>query len=444
MFRAIAVVPVGLLGAWTLAAGCAASGSDQRLNGPSYDLDASGATEDASDGARSSSAPDASKALDAAPHDATAAPEAAALDDAGADGAVDSGSADDAGSCRATTVLLGGNDFSLFGAVATGAGSLATQTLTGSVAQAPALVAFGGGFEALVAEAIDSGMGDALYGVALTGGAWSAPTPLGGSASAIDAPALAAVGATLQGAYLNPSHQYFHASFATAWDTGADPVRPADASVTAFGPVRAAAAGTATDFVIAYEGNDLHPYAQTCTIGAGWDDGVALGAAVALASTPMSVVALGGGGASDLLAVYVDGEGSGSGNNLHLFFVTRSAAQKTWSAPAMVNANAFTQGAPALTAMSGGRALLAWLGQSGGIYASVLDAGVWSTPAAITSATPSSTPALAPGVCGDDAVAAYLSAGTVYTTHFASGAWTSPAALVGASGVTSVAIATSL
>jgi hypothetical protein len=46
-------------------------------------------------------------------------------------------------------------------------------------------------------------------------------------------------------------------------------------------------------------------------------------------------------------------------------------------------------------------------------------------------------------VCGDDAVAAYVSGGQVYTTHFAGGAWTTPAALPAFSGATSVTIATS-
>jgi hypothetical protein len=125
------------------------------------------------------------------------------------------------------------------------------------------------------------------------------------------------------------------------------------------------------------------PYVQTWTSGVGWDDGVALGSALLLAGTPMAIVALDG-GANDLLAVYVDGEGSASPNNEHLFFVLRSASSATWSSPAMVNTNAFTPAVPTLTAMSGGRALVAWQGGDGAGYESVYTPGsavAWSTPA---------------------------------------------------------------
>ena len=77
---------------------------------------------------------------------------------------------------------------------------------------------------------------------------------------------------------------------------------PNDAGVQAFGPVSAAAAGTSTQLVIAYEGNNLLPYAQTWTTGGGWDDGVALGAATLAANTAMAIVTLDSG---DLLVAYV-------------------------------------------------------------------------------------------------------------------------------------------
>ena len=51
----------------------------------------------------------------------------------------------------------------------------------------------------------------------------------------------------------------------------------------------------------------------------------------------------------------------------------------TWAAPSEVGATIFTPGgaaaAPSLTAMSGGRALLAWVGQMGGAYTSVYAPG---------------------------------------------------------------------
>ena len=96
--------------------------------------------------------------------------------------------------------------------------------------------------------------------------------------------------------------------------------------------------------------------------------------------------------------------------------------------------------------MTGGRILVAWLGQGGGVYTSVYTAGAspaWSTPATLTSMTAAGVPSVAPGVCGDDAEAAYVSSGAVYTTRFAGGAWTTPALVSGVAGASFATIATS-
>jgi hypothetical protein len=442
MIRRFAALPVGLLGAWMLAAGCAANGSGNHFNGPVFDLDA--AAGDAGvllDAATQPGSSDAAAQTDSTIPEGGGAPDGGPTSPADAADGSDASAAADAG-CTSMTAILGGNDTSSFGATATGRGPFVTHALTGGVAAGPALVAFGGGFQGLFTERFDAGGANALFGVGFSGGAWGTPSALGGSAGAIDAPSVAAVGTTLQAVYLNAEHLYFHAAFGTGWDTGADPVRPSDAGATAFGPVRAAAAGTSTELVIVYEGNDSHPYAQTWTTGAGWDDGVALGAAPLLADTPMAIAALDT-GASDLLAVYVDGEGPASTNNEHLFFAVRSGTTKAWSAPAMVDVNAYTPSAPTLAAMSGGRALLAWQGGDGASYASVYTAPVWSSAAKITSDQVASAPSLAPGVCGDDAVAAYPLSGAVYVTHLAGGgAWTTPAPLAGVAGVTAASIAT--
>ena len=449
MPRRFAALSIGLAGAWMLAAGCAASGSGNHFNGPVFDLDAA-AGGDASallDAATQPGSPDVAAKTDSSLPEGGTAPDADTTDAAAPADASPPDAATDGG-CASITAILGGNDSSSFGATATGSSAFVVHALTGGVAAEPALVAFGGGFEGLFTEPVDAGGANALFGVGFSGGAWGTPSALGGNAGAIDAPSIAAVGTTLQAVYLNAQHLYFHAAFSTGWDTGADPVRPPnDAGVTAFGPVRAAAAGTSTELVIAYEGNDLHPYAQTWTIGAGWDNGVALGLAPLLASTPMAIAALDA-GASDLLAVYVDGEGSASPNNEHLFFALRSATTKAWSAPAMVDPNAYTSSAPTLTAMSGGRALLAWKGGDGEGYASVYTAPAWSSPAKVTADQVGGAPSLAPGVCGDDAVAAYLFNASVYVTRLsgvgadAGGAWTTPAPLAGVAGVTAAAIAT--
>jgi hypothetical protein len=451
MLRRFVALLVGGSGAWAVAAGCTASGSNQTLHGPAYELDAGvemdAAAADAPEPLDTSAPGDAAKTtppVDATPGDPTDGSDASATDASAAKDDANDDANDDAG-CTSSTAILGGNDFSLFAATAIGTGAFTSQTPSGTTTTAPAIVAFAGGFQGLLTGAGDAGGGNALFGIGFAGGAWSAPIALGGNADAIGAPSIAVVGTMLKGVYLNPGYLYFDATFTSGWDTGADPVRPPnDAGAQAFGPMPAAAAGTSTELVIAYEGSNLLPYVQTWTSGVGWDDGVALGSAALLADTSMAIVALDGGG-SDLLAVYVDGEGAGSPNNEHLFFVVRSASSATWSSPAMVSTNAFTPAAPTLTSMSGGGALLAWQGGDGAGYESVYTPGsavAWSTPAQLTAAQVASAPSLAPGVCGDDAVAAYLSSGLVYTTHFAGGAWTAPAALPAGSGATAVSIAT--
>jgi hypothetical protein len=310
----------------------------------------------------------------------------------------------------------------------------------------PTLVAFGGGFQGLVAESAMLAGGNALFGVSFTAGGWSTPIELGGSAGTIDAPAAAVAGSTVQAVYIDATYHYFHASFTTGWDLGADPVRPpGDAGVGAFGPRAPAAAGTATDFVIAYEGNDQLPYAQTWSSAPGWDNGVELGTAPLLADTPVAVTALDS-GPNDVLAVFVESGGACAGASLCLYSAARTAGTRVWATPVLVGPNAFSPSAPTLTAIDGGGALLAWKGGDGHGYGSVYSASAstaWSTPAQITADSLTSAPAIARGVCGDDAEAAYVSNGTVYTTHFAGGAWTTPAPLPGEAGILSLAIATS-
>jgi hypothetical protein len=450
MLRRFGELAVTGLGGWMIVAGCTAAGTTAAVNGPAYELDAGDGTdgEVGNDGATTGDA-SAPGDADSAPSDAakTTPFDAAPIRPDGSDeaGGADAAPSNDDAGCTAMTALFGGNDFSLFAATAIGTGAFTAQTPPGNVTTTPAIVASpSGGFQALFTEAGDVGGGNALFAIGFGGGAWSTPIALGGSADAIAAPSIAPVGTTVQGVYLNPAHLYFHAMLTNAWDTGADPVRPPnDAGAQAFGPVAAAAAGTATQLVIAYEGSNLLPYAQTWTTGVGWDDGVALGSTVLLADTPMAIVTLDG-GADDLLAMYVDGEGAGSPNNEHLFFVLRSASTGAWSLPAMVSTNAYTPSAPTLAALSGGGALVAWQGGDGEGYESEYTetTASWSSPAPLAAAQVASAPSLARGVCGDDAIAAYVSGGLVYTTHFAGGAWSAPSAFPAGSGAAAVSIAT--
>jgi hypothetical protein len=317
------------------------------------------------------------------------------------------------------------------------------MTIPGSLTTTPALVPFAGSFQGLLAESGDAGGGNALFSLAFTEGTWTAPTALGGSADTIASPAIAAVGSSLQAVYLNPAHEYFQASFVTTWDTGSTPVEPEDAGNQAFGPAGASATATPTQLVIAYGGNNTLPYAQTWTPGTGWDNGVQLGSGAVEAGTTLAITTLDSGA---LLVVYAAASGSCNNPTGCLYSALGTAVTpRTWSAPALVDPNAFTPYSPTIVAMSGGRALVAWEGANGEGYYSVYTTAPstgWSTPAQLTSALIANAPSLAPGVCGDDAVAAYVSSGQVYTTHFAGGAWTTPGLQAAVSGSTFVTIAT--
>ncbi len=444
---AIALVTVVAFVAPVAGVGCATSASDAQTHGPVFGFDASGSSDDAgepADGASPVPTNDASTVDAPSSIDATDAydVEASASEDAGDAGVTGT-------DCGSPTVVVAGSGSSLVGAVAVGAGSFTTQAITGSLASAPALVATSTGFEALAAMNVDAGGGGALFGFGLAGTTWSTPAALGANASAVDGPAAAAMGATLQAVYLNPAHFYFHASFnGTSWDTGADKVE-VGAAPQSFGPVRASAAASANELVIAYEGNDTHLYAQSWTSAGGWQTAVqlgtvALGTNLAPAIIPF-VAPTSDGGTSDFLVVCALASSANPPINT-IDYAIRDGATKTWSAPVATNANAYTPNEPSLAAMSGGRAIVGWRGGNGLAYTMELTSTqglAWSVPTPIGSGQITAAPSLATGTCGHDAVAAMATAGAVTIASYASGAWASPTAIAGISGASYATIATS-
>jgi hypothetical protein len=347
-----------------------------------------------------------------------------------------------AGACGSPTVVLAGNGSSLVGAVALGGGPFTTRTLTGSAAFAPALVATAAGFEALVAMDVDAGGGGALFGLGLSGGTWGSPVALGAAAGAIDAPAIAAMGTTVQGVYLNPQNLYLHAQFnGTSWDTGADKVEVGSAPQS-FGPVRASAAASATELVIAYEGNDGHLYAQSWTGAGGWQAAVKIGSDTLATNTAPAVVALAG-DSSDFLVVYAI---AGTSTTNYLDYALRTAATKTWGTPAVINATAYTPYAPSLAPMSGGGAIVGWRGGNNSPYTMAFTPSpspAWTAPVPIASVNVTAAPSLATGTCGNEAVAALATNGTVTIATYANGAWVPSMPISGISGASFAAIATS-
>jgi hypothetical protein len=430
MRRLVLVVPFLLLG-------CSASGTEDTTHGPVFDdLDASDGSLAAHDGG----ARDAAAPLDAT-SDAFVTTDTG-LGDAGGDVAPVEASVDagDAAACAALTALLAGSPSSLAGAVSVGGGAFASSPLTGSLASAPAIAPLGGAFQGLLRAS-----GNALDAVSYAAPSWSAPAPLSGGPRAPDAPAIAAVGASLHAVYLSTGNLYFHATWnGTAWDSGSDPVKPAnDAGPQSFGPARPSAAGLASEFVLAYQGNDNHVYAQSWTSAGGWASAVKIGSDT-LPSGPATsppVIAAMDSGAKDLVVVYE------SAADTKLYSFARDASSKQWSGPTLVNATAFTHEAATLAPMAGGRAIVAWRGTDGLGYTSAFDAsaGAWTAPVPLVAGTNppvASAPSLAPGNCGDDAVAAAVSNGGVIVARYAGGAWRAPVTVAGISGAQFVGVAT--
>jgi hypothetical protein len=405
---------VGAVAALVSAAACAASGSEDETHGPSYPLDGGADVTAASADAGTSDA--TTTAVDSAPQAADASSRIDAVADTStapvdaADAALPDGS-----SCTATTAIIGGGSSSAFGAVAVGTGSLALHALTGAVLAPPAVASFGSGFQALYAST-----NNALEATSYAS-SWATPSAVG-AALLLGSPALATVGSSLHAVYLGTDYKYYHATYAgSSWDSASDKVAPGgDAGAQSFGPCAAAAAPTTGGFTIANAGSSTPHvlYDQAWSTTSGWASGSAH-AGTSLNAIAPAMVALTG-GTSDLLVVYVDTTGT---------LQATSRATGTWSAPTPLSVASATADPPALAAMSGGRAVLVYRGGDAHPYYATFDparATPWSTPAALVTPSPTivSAPSVAAGVCGDDAVAAYVDgSGAVSTVGLSGGTW---------------------
>ena len=349
--------------------------------------------------------------------------------DAASDASVDAPG--DASSCVATTVLLAGNGSTLVGASAKGTAAFASAALTGSVTDRVSIVPFGTGFLG-VARAGDGSILSSAFG----GASWSAAAAVG-AVVARDAPILAVTGTTAHLAYQqNVDYKYYHGTYTgSAWDAATDPVGVG--AQQAFGPRGPGFAAVGTTPVVLQAGSDnfLYDFDYTGT----WSIGHQQASTSVEKTLPPTLIALTG-GTAELLGVYMRLA------DFKIMSVTRAVG--TWTAPVLLDVNAFANDPVNVAPMSGGRALLAYRGSDGKGYYSVYDPTknpVWTVPAAIGGSAPlvESAPAIAPGVCGDDAVVAYAgTGGAVNVTRFAGGSFGAAATVTGTSGAKYVGIAT--
>jgi hypothetical protein len=372
-------------------------------------------------------APDASHA-DAAGADASAADAASAIDSGpGVDaGGIDAGISPDAGSLGdggcAAAVVSGSQSVGGFASVDS-AGIWASPTSwPGMMGAAPAVTSYPGGFLAAF-----PGPSQTLMYVTY-GMSWSAPAQVA-SALAIGQASLAVLGSDVHVVYWGADRNFYHGTFsAGAWDSANDPV--GGATSQSFGVSAPTAVATAVSLEVAQTGEDTVLYSQTWTGGA-WAHAVAIGGVAVEPTESPRLLALQG-GAADLLLV------APSQLNRVLYYSVRTAG--AWSTLNLVHdSSTYSPDAVALAALGGGQALMVYWGGDTQLYYSVYNpVGSWTPPAAVFSPNPNvaSLPSLAPDVCGNGPLLAWVLPGTgVQTSNWFGGAWTNPVTVTGAGGL---------
>ena len=344
--------------------------------------------------------------------------------DGSADGGADADGATPPTCSAGTVAVLAGTDSTLSGAVQLNGGAWTGAAIAGGAAKsAPSLLAFGTGFVGLT-----RGPSDALQSVSYTA-SWSGATALG-SLTTLGTPALAALGANAQGVYLSGLNTFLRIQNSGAsWTTTGDPVMAMGAP--SFGPSAGTIAAAGTDLVFAQDGSDQGLYVQTWN-GAAWSTpATAISGAGTFNTAPPALVSLPG--TFDLVLLYADNT-----VNHVIGFATRNATTKAWSTAQVTQATAQTSEAMSAALISSTSVLVAFRGNDGKAYFMTGTLGAaaitWSAPASLVASTVDSAPAVAKGVCGDDAIAVFASGGQVKATQLRSGAWSSPGPVTGASG----------
>jgi hypothetical protein len=468
-FLLLAVIP---------AAGCSSSGKATQPNGPVFDLDAGSdaVTDNPPDAHFTFDAPlDHAAPGDAGSHD-TGAHDAHTDGDAtvgpGHDGGVDAVSADspvandgsgdgamsadvgttlDASVCTSgtgTIAIVGGTASVAFATTSKNGGAWATTTFgSSSVSAAPAIVALGSGLLSVFPLATT----DYIQSTLFTPGAspaWSMPVAVpalsGSVAPAVQSGAagLAALGADAELVYRGSNTDFYHGIYtAGAWGPANDPVM-ASGEPEDTGPSAPSVAVVGSTLYAAYDGNDQGLYVESWTSAGGWAGAVPI-AGAGTSGVPPTLIALTSGAADLLLVFEVQ-----TTNDLFSVTHTPGSGGGTWSAPVAVDPTANTANAVSLAPLTGGGAVMVYLGALNSfpyfsIYAPA-GATPWTVPASVypSSLALASAPTVAPGVCNVDAIAALTEPAGVEIVSLKSGAWGTPVLLGGTGATTYATIAT--
>jgi hypothetical protein len=420
-------------------AACATSGTDN-LHGPAFENEAGSAPEGGTD-----ATPDTSPAADAgaevgtfdAPAESAPADTGTPVDAAAETTDTDTGTTETGTTCTSSMAILAASASSVAEAVY-GHGQWSTASVvSGGASAAPALVPFGSGYLGSfvgTGAAMDMPLKWTAYS-----GSWTAPAAIG-AALGQGTPALAVIGTTGHVVYWGSDSKFYHGTYSgSAWDAASDPVE-ASGGAQSFGPSGPAAAATGTTLVAVQSGSNDVLYDQTWT--GSWQAASPLTGSSVVSSLSPAITAMNG-GTAELMQVFIH---AGDAGSYYLQYATRNGG--TWSAPADVYAVgttiAYAGTTPALAALPGGGAILAWQGSSPAYpYVSTYSAASgWTAPVAVSSDTLLAPPAAAPGVCGADAVLAYVkTGGAVEVVTTSGGTWGTPQAIAGASGMQWVAVA---
>jgi hypothetical protein len=328
--------------------------------------------------------------------------------------------------------VLAGGDTTLTGAAQIAGGAWSGGVIVGGAAKSPpSVVAFGTGFVGLT-----RGSADALQYVTY-GASWGAATAVTG-ATTLGTPALTVLGTKVQAAFLEGAAPYTNKFFRTeyagvSW-TAPDPVTP-PGGAQSFGPSAGTVAAAGTDLAFAQDGDTGGLYVQTWN--GTWTIGAGITGAGTLNTAAPALVAVDG--KFDLVLLYADNTA-----NHVISYATRDKIGKAWSTAVIpatfTNALAMTGEQFSVASISATTLVVTFRGtnqrpyyMTGTLGASAI---TWSVPAALLAdaSTVDSAPAVARGVCGDDAIAVFASAGQVKATHYRGGTWSAPEPVSGASG----------
>lgn len=337
-----------------------------------------------------------------------------------------------------TVVVLAGNDTTLSGAAQSKGGAWSGAAIAGGAAKSlPAVVALGSGFVGLT-----RGPADALQSVSFAT-SWSGVTAVG-SITTIGSPALAAVGTKGHGVYLSGAvptagdiNKFFRVeTTGTVFTTTGDPVMPT-AGTQSFGPSAGTLAAAGTDLAFAQAGGDEGLYVQKRDTG--WSAAAPIMGAGTFNTVPPALLAVDG--KLDLVLLYADNT-----TNHVIGYATRDGTTKAWNDAAVTQGTARTGEQLSVARISQSVVLVTFRGNNArpyfmtGTLPSAASGGAaaigWSVPAPLLAdtSTVDAAPAVAKGVCGDDAIAVYGSAGQVKATRYRGGVWTTPEPVAGASG----------